>query len=860
MAEDNPDESAHYRIRRDAGGPFAWLRRGAGAVTATLSRFVAWYRSGWRSGGKRGKLFRAGAIALALVAALYGVVWATVLRTLPSAETLVDYQPPLPTMVRAGDGGIVYSYARERRVQLRYVDFPPVLVHAFLSAEDKNFFSHGGVDYIGLAQAVVDNLSKIGSGERGRGGSTITQQVAKNILVGNERSFSRKFKEMIVARRIEGVLGKQQILELYLNEIPLGRQSFGVQAAARAYFGKDVGDLTLNQVAFLAILPKAPEKYGRAANAADALERRNWVLDQMVRNGWATPAAAAGAKSQPLGVIPRRVEVYDAAVGYYVEEVRRRLIEQYGESAEGGPNSIYAGGLWVRTALDTEMQRASQSSLRSGLLRYWSGKGWAGPIARIGVDPDRWQSQLLAINKSIAYKDWRVGLVLRRAGQSATIGFADGRTGRLGGLPDKLKAGDVIAASPQGDGWVVRNIPGVSGGMVVANPYNGRVVALQGGFDAGLDSFNRATQAKRQPGSTIKPFVYATGLDYGMTPATMVPDQAFCVYQGAALGQKCFRNFDNRGAGGIHTMRWGLEQSRNLMTVHIANDAGMDKVVKTIARVGIGNYQPYMSYALGAGETTVLQMVNAYSALANSGVQFQPSLIDYVQDRNGKVIWKANDRPCTGCNMAEWDGRPMPRLAPRGRQVLDPRTAYQVVHMLEGVVLRGTAVVLRDLQLPLFGKTGTTSGPTNVWFVGGSANIVGGVYMGYDQPRSLGGYAQGGTFAAPIMKQFITETRNRWDHTPFTAPPGVRLVRIDRVSGQRVFSGVPSDEAKAEVIWEAFKPETEPQRPSRQEQLAAKRGELMDQIRRGLQGDDNGGIQREDAPPGDFAAEQGGVY
>jgi penicillin-binding protein 1A len=296
------------------------------------------------------------------------------------------------------------------------------------------------------------------------------------------------------------------------------------------------------------------------------------------------------------------------------------------------------------------------------------------------------------------------------------------------------------------------------------------------------------------------------------------------------------------------------------MTVHIANDTGMDKVVKTFSKVGIGNYQPYLSFALGAGETTVSQMVNAYSALANSGVQFQPSLIDYVQDRNGKVIWKAEDRPCTGCNMAEWDGKPMPRLAPRGRQVMDPRTAYQVVHMLEGVILRGTAVVLRDLELPLFGKTGTTSGPTNVWFVGGSANIVGGVYMGYDQPRSLGGYAQGGTFAAPIMKQFITETRNRWDHTPVTAPPGVRLVRIDRVSGQRVFFGVPSDEAKAEVIWEAFKPATEPQRPSRQEQLAAKRGELLDQIRRGLQGGDNGGIPREDAPPGDFAAEQGGVY
>jgi penicillin-binding protein 1A len=860
MAEDNSDENAHYRIRRDAGGLFAWLRRGGGAVAAALSSLSAWYRAGWQAGGKRGKLFRAGGIALALIAALYGVVWATVLRTLPSADKLVDYQPPLPTMVRAGDGSIVYSYARERRVQLRYVDFPPNLIHAFLSAEDKNFFSHGGVDYIGLAQAVVDNLSKIGSGERGRGGSTITQQVAKNILVGNERSFSRKFKEMLVARRIEAVLGKQQILELYLNEIPLGRQSFGVQAAARAYFGKDVGDLKLHEAAFLAILPKAPEKYGRAANAADALERRNWALDQMVKNGWATPAAAADAKSQPLGVIPRRVDVYDAAVGYYVEEVRRRLIEQYGENAEDGPNSIYAGGLWVRTAMDPELQHASLSALRGGLLRYWSGKAWPGPIAHVALDPDHWQSQLIGLNKSIAYKDWRIGMVVRRVGSSATIGFPDGASAPLSGLPDALRAGDVVAVSPSGDGWTVHAIPAVSGGMVVESPYNGRVLALHGGFDSGLDSFNRATQAQRQPGSTIKPFVYATALDNGMTPATMVPDQAFCVYQGAALGQKCFKNFGDEGGGGVHTMRWGLEQSRNLMTVHIANDTGMDKVVKTFSKVGIGNYQPYLSFALGAGETTVSQMVNAYSALANSGVQFQPSLIDYVQDRNGKVIWKAEDRPCTGCNMAEWDGKPMPRLAPRGRQVMDPRTAYQVVHMLEGVILRGTAVVLRDLELPLFGKTGTTSGPTNVWFVGGSANIVGGVYMGYDQPRSLGGYAQGGTFAAPIMKQFITETRNRWDHTPVTAPPGVRLVRIDRVSGQRVFFGVPSDEAKAEVIWEAFKPATEPQRPSRQEQLAAKRGELLDQIRRGLQGGDNGGIPREDAPPGDFAAEQGGVY
>ncbi|MBU6266352.1 MAG: transglycosylase domain-containing protein [Sphingomonadales bacterium] len=862
MADDGPEENLRYRIRRDAGGLWTRLRdRAAGlgqrlGLAERIAPLRAWFMARWRSG----KLFRVGAVALGGFVLIYAALWLAVLRNLPSADTLVDYQPPLPTMVRGADGSIVYSYARERRVQLRYVDFPAPLIHAFLSAEDKNFFSHGGVDYIGLAQAVVDNLSKIGSGERGRGGSTITQQVAKNILVGNERSFSRKFKEMIVAKRIEGVLNKQQILELYLNGIPLGRQSFGVQAAARAYFGKDVGDLKLHEAAFLAILPKAPETYGRAKFADMALERRNWALDQMVKNNWASRAEADAAKAQPLGVIARRVEVYDAAVGYYVEEVRRRLIDKYGESAEDGPNSIYAGGLWVRTAMDPELQHASLSALRSGLLRYASGKPWPGPVAHLDLDSEHWQRQLAGLNKSIAYKDWRIGVVLQRSGQSAQIGFIDGSTAPLTGMADPVRAGDVVAASPVGNAWAVHAIPAVSGGMVAESPYNGRVLAMQGGFDSGLDSFNRATQAQRQPGSTIKPFVYATALDNGMTPATMVPDQQYCVDQGAGLGLKCFKNFGDEGGGGTHTMRWGLEQSRNLMTVHIAADTGMDKVTKTFERMGIGKYPPYLSFALGAGETTVGQMVNAYAALANSGVQYEPSLIDYVQDRNGKVIWRADDRFCHACNMAEWDGKPMPRLAPKGRQVMDSRTAYQVVHMLEGVIIRGTAVVLRDLNLPLFGKTGTTTGPTNVWFMGGSANIVGGMYMGYDQPRSLGGYAQGGTFAAPIMKQFITESRDRWDHTPFIAPAGVRLVRIDRASGQRVFSGAPSDEAKAEVIWEAFKPETEPQRPSRQEQVTAKRQELLDQIRRGVEGVGADAVPREDAAPGDFAAEQGGVY
>ncbi len=839
---DNPEpDSQNLRIRRDVGG-----------------RWASWVNT-WRSRRR----VRWGGYLLAALALFYAALWLVMLRNLPSADKLVNYQPPLPTMVRGVDGQIVYSYARERRVQLRFVDFPKPMVNAFLSAEDKTFWSHGGVDYTGLVGAIFDYVTKIGSGERARGGSTITQQVAKNILIGNEYSVGRKLKEMILARRIEGVLNKQQILELYLNEIPLGRQSFGVQAAARAYFDKDVGELQLHEAAFLAILPKAPETYGREKNAARAIERRNWVLDQMVKNDWASAAEAANAKAQPLGIITHRVEAFDPSLGYFVEEVRRRLIDKYGENAEAGPNSIYGGGLWVRTSLDPEMQKSSLDALRTGLVRFHGGRGWYGPIAHIDVDSERWQSQLLTMNKSISYQDWRIGVVLNRQGANASIGFADGQKGPLTGLPDALRTGDVVAAAPAGgNAYAVRTIPEISGGMAVESPYNGRVLAIQGGFDAGLGSFNRATQALRQPGSTIKPFVYATGLDFGMTPSTMVLDGTFCVYQGAKYGKKCFQNFGGDGGGsGNHTMRWGLEQSRNLMTVRIANDAGMENVVKTISDVGIGKYDPYLAFALGAGETTVLQMVNAYSALANQGVQNAATLIDYVQDRTGKVIWRADNRRCTVCNMAQWDGKQMPRLAPRGKQVMDARSAYQTVHMLEGVVTRGTAVALKDLNLPIFGKTGTTSGPTNVWFVGGSQRYIAGVYMGYDQPRPMGGYAQGGTMAAPIVKQLIQATKPRWSRLPAIAPSGIHLVKVDRISGKIVFSGEPGDDPKSTLIWEAFKANTEPKRSTRTDEFEAKRQQLIAALRGSRPS--HKAKSEETVPveePANFGEEQGGVY
>ncbi|MFN7158043.1 MAG: penicillin-binding protein 1A, partial [Erythrobacter cryptus] len=634
-----------YRVNRDL--------RGAGA----------WFVARWRAS----RLFRLGAIALGLGLSLWIALFVWLASDLPEAEALLTYETPLPTVVRGVDGEIVHSYARERRVQLQYADFPPKLIEAFLAAEDKNFFSHGGIDYLGTLNAVFDYARKLGSGERAVGGSTITQQVAKNLLLGDEYSITRKLKEMILAGRIEAVLTKQEILELYLNEIPLGRRSFGVQAAARAYFDKDVGDLALHEMAFLATLPKAPERYGRKGQEKAAYARRAFVLDQMAANGFITEAERREAAAKPLGLVTQRQE-RSVDAGYFLEEVRRELIERFGETAEDGPNSVYAGGLWVRTSLDPEIQRAARDALREGLLRYHGARGWAGPIATIDVRRGDWARQLQSSPLGISYKDWRVGVVTSRSGPSARIGFADGSEAPLTGLPDRLKAGDVIAASPAGNAWQVRTIPEAQGALVVEQAQTGRVLAMQGGFDHRLSDFNRATQALRQPGSTIKPFVYAAGLDSGMTPSTQIDNSRFCYYQGAGLGEKCIRG----GRGGQFPMRYGLEQSQNIMTVQIGMSAGMANVVKEIEKVGIGKFPPYPSTALGAGETTLIKMVAAYGALANHGRLNPPTVIDYVQDRRGKVLWRADTRECRGCNMAKWDGKPMPRLGMRGVQAMDP--------------------------------------------------------------------------------------------------------------------------------------------------------------------------------------------
>lgn len=760
-------------------------------------------------------------IVVALGAAAAWGLYSWVTADLPDASKLAEYAAPLPSTVRAADGSVVAAFSRERRLYLGYDELPPQLIHAYISAEDKTFFEHGGLDYAGIARAAWTNLGHLGGG-RPVGASTITQQVAKNLLLTNEVSIGRKLKEAVLARRIEQNFTKQQILELYLNQIFLGRNSYGVEAAAQSYFGKSVADLDLAQMAYLAILPKAPSTYSPVGDQSRALARRAYVLQQMAANGYITAAQAAAAGAEPLVAVVNRTKPLAPGGGYFLEDVRRQLIAKFGEKPGDGPNSVYGGGLWIRTSLDPAIQAAAEKALRDGLVRYDKAKGWHGAAARI--DPgDGWPERLRGVRLGTGYADWYPAVVLGADGGDFRIGFTDGTTGRLlaasatstrGGVPAArlLRPGDVVPVAKAGGAYALRQIPAISGGMVVEDPHTGRVLAMVGGFDARGSSFNRATQALRQPGSTFKPIVYATAMDNGFTPASIVVDAPYCVFQTRRLGQKCFRNFGG-GYAGPQTLRWGLEQSRNLMTVRIAYNTGMDKVVKTARDLGIGDYPPVLAIALGAGDTTVLRLTNAYAQLFNAGRKMSPSLIDMVQDRNGKVVWRRDTRFCEGCNSPDFTGEAMPRPGGVPKQAIDARTAYQAVHLMEGVVTRGTATRLRDLARPLAGKTGTTTGPTNVWFIGGTPDLVAGVYLGYDRPRSLGGYAQGSTVALPVWHAFGKAVLKDAAKLPFAVAPGIRMVKIDRRSGKRVFGGTAEDDAiKAGIIWEAFKPESEPRR------------------------------------------------
>jgi len=775
-----------------------------------------------------GFLFAAGTILFVVgVAAAAGLLW-HFSKDLPDYSQLQDYEPPVMTRVHAGDGSLVGEYARERRLYIPIQAVPKLVINAFLAAEDKNFYEHGGLDFTGIARAAVVYLQNYGSSRRPQGASTITQQVAKNFLLSNELSMSRKVKEALLALKIERTYSKDKILELYLNEIYLGLGAYGIAAASLVYFDKAVNELSVPEAAYLASLPKAPNNYHPFRQRERAIERRNWVIDRMAESGFVKSADAEKAKRSPLGVTSKATSAHVFAAEYFAEEVRRELYERYGEK------KLYEGGLSVRTSLDPKLQVLARKVFIDGLVRFDETQGWRGPVTKIDIAAD-WGVKLADVKSLSDVSPWRLAVVLEVSDQSARIGLQPGREpggfvskertagilplegmkwAKTGGKPvgkvgQVVNAGDVVYVEPaktEGQ-FTLHQIPEVSGAMVVEDPWTGRVLAMVGGFSFDQSQFNRATQALRQPGSSFKPFVYAAALDNGYTPSTIVLDAPLEIDQGPGVGVWRPENYEGSFAG-PSTLRYGIEHSRNVMTVRLAQDIGMPLIAEYAKRFGVyDDLPPYLSFALGAGETTLLRMTTAYAMFDNGGRKIKPTLIDRIQDRYGHTVYKHDERECIGCAGKKWDNQPEPSLVDRRQQILDPMTAYQITSMMEGVVQRGTAAgagFQKEVGKPVAGKTGTTNDEKDAWFIGFTPDIVVGVYVGYDKPRHLGRGGTGGHLSAPIVKEFLKVALADKPSVPFRVPPGIKLVRVDLRSGMRAGPGT------ERAIVEAFKPGTAP--------------------------------------------------
>ncbi|HEU0017564.1 MAG TPA: penicillin-binding protein 1A, partial [Methyloceanibacter sp.] len=678
------------------------------------------------------------------------------------------------------------------------------------SAEDKTFYQHGGIDIQGILRAVFTNFGS--SGGHKVGASTITQQVAKNFLLTSDQTMERKLKEVILSIRIERAFTKRQILELYLNEIYLGGGAYGVAAAAQTYWNKSLNELSIADCAYLATLPKAPSNYNPFRFPERAAARRNWVIDRMVENGFVTKEDAEKAKAEPLGVQVRQTGARLAASEFFAEEVRRDIIDLFGE------DKLYGGGLSVRTTLDPRLQKIARKTYVDGLVAYDHRHGWRGPVKKIEIDDD-WVKTLAAINVWNYIDPWRLAVVLEANKDTAKIGlrptrtsagkfsdepktgivpFAEVRWARpklkngMGGSPrvmtDVLKPGDVIYVSPREPNekepdvagqWSLQQVPKISGALVAMDPHTGRVLALVGGFSFAESQFDRAVQARRQPGSAFKPLIYTTALDNGYTPASIIVDGRLCISQGAGMPKWCPKNYEAGSAAGPSTLRVGIEKSRNLMTVRLANDMGMPIIVEYARRFGVyDNLMPMLSMALGAGETTLLRMVGAYGMIANGGKQISPTLIDRIQDRYGRTIWQHDDRDCVNCDAREWSGQDEPELVDDRPQIIDPMTAYQSTSIMEGVIQRGTAQKLKVLERPIAGKTGTTNDEKDAWFIGFTPDLVVGVYIGFDNPSPMGHGETGGNVSAPVVRDFFKIALADQPPIPFRAPPGVKLVRV----------------------------------------------------------------------------------
>jgi penicillin-binding protein 1A len=747
-------------------------------------------------------------------------------QDLPDYGSLANYQPPITTRVYANDGSLIAEYARERRLFVPIESIPRRVIDAFLSAEDKDFYSHPGVDLNGVMRAAYSNFQNYmaNGGRRPEGASTITQQVAKNFLLTSEVSLERKIKEWMLAFRLEDAYTKDKILELYLNEIFLGSGSYGVAAAAYNYFDKSLDQLTIAETAYLAGLPKAPSNFHPVRQYKRAIERRNYVIDRMATNQFISEEDAKTAIAEDLIPRFRPPGAQSPDAQYFAEEIRRWIQQNYGDQ------SLYDGGLAVRSTFDPTLQRFGVQALRTGLIGYDRRHGWRGPVSRVDMSGD-WQKALTEVPALLDVTEWRLAAVLGYIGNEAVkIGFADGSEGkipfaevrwarkfitndRMGGevrkLSEVVAPGDVIYVeplpktpeNPNTGAFTLRQVPKVNGGLLAMDPHTGRVLALVGGFSYYGSEFDRAWQAFRQTGSSFKPIVYAVALDQGYTPSSIVLDTPFVASQGQGLPMWRPDNYDENYAG-PSTLRQGLEKSRNLMTVRIAADVGMDKVVEYSRKMGTSEKMlPVLANALGSTESTVVRMAQAYSTFVNGGKRVIPTLVDRIQDRHGKTIFRHDKRMCEGCNAESWQGQEEPLIASDADNILDPRTAYQITHMLEGVIERGTAMVVKSVGVPLAGKTGTTNDYKDAWFVGFSPNLTVGIYIGFDQPVSMGHGETGGQNAAPIFRDFMADAVGKQPPVPFRVPPGIRMVRVDLKSGVASATG---------AVLEAFKVGTEP--------------------------------------------------
>jgi len=749
-----------------------------------------------------------------IVAAVLFVVILRYSMELPDYKQLADYKPQITSRLYAADGSLLAEYANEKRIFVSVDKIPPLLRSAFIAAEDKTFYTHGGIDFAGIARAILVNLKNMGSGRRKVGASTITQQVAKNILLSSEQSLSRKIKEALLARKMEQTFTKDHILELYLNEIYLGIGSYGVASAALNYFDKSMSELTLDEMAFLAALPKGPNNYHPIKKPKAAKERRDWVLKRMVEEGYITLTEATQAMGQPIHMASRKNEILKDA-GFYAEEVRRFVGKNYGDEA------MYNGGLFIRTSLDPKLQKAATKALQDGLLAYDERHGWRGPVKHF----DNLTEGMTYIkeNKIPVYlpESWKLAIVEKTEDGKATIKLNDDNVGEINladlewarpHLPgnkigpaikkvsDVLNTGDIVYVKnkKETENYLLKQDPAIEGALIALDPHTGRVLAMAGGFSFDKNQFNRAVQATRQPGSSFKPFVYLAALDSGYTPSSLILDAPLVMEN--PDGSKWKPKNYSQIFYGPTTMRVGIEKSRNLMTVRLAQTIGMKKILEYGKKFGISDkLEPVLATALGSGETTLMKLTTAYGMLVNGGKKIMPSFIDRIQDRDGKTIYKHDTRVCENCAGETATPEEKPILPDMREQIQDPASAYQMVNILTGVVERGTGRIAQSVKKTIGAKSGTSNDSIDTWFIGFSPDLVVGVWLGFDTPETLGPHETGSTASGPIFRDFMAEALKDKADIPFRVPDSVELVRVNATTGK---SALPGD---TNVIMEAFK-------------------------------------------------------